>query len=67
MSGEQERHSLTRAVGLFERENDQLKSTLKIKRTGNVMLNALMRAFRQKLIEEKQRLEQVKHSDNLKI
>ena len=31
------------------------------------MLNALMRAFRQKLIEEKQRLEQVKHSDNLKI
>ena len=58
---------MTRAVGLFERENDQLKSTLKIKRTGNVMLNALMRAFRQKLIEEKQRLEQVKHSDNLKI
>jgi len=36
-------------------ENDQLKGTLKVKTNGNKIMNALMRAFKQKIIEEKER------------
>lgn len=39
----------------LKNQNQQLQGTLKVKRTGNVMLNALMRAFKQKLVEEVQK------------
>ena len=35
----------------LQNENDKLRGTLKVKKTGNVMLNALMRGFRMKLEE----------------
>ena len=34
-------------------ENEQLRSTLHVKKNGNVMMNAIMRAFKQKLEESK--------------
>ena len=40
-------------------ENDQLKGTLKVKTNGNKIMNALMRAFKQKIIEEKERQDQL--------
>ena len=36
----------------MSRENEELKGSLQAKKTGNVMLNALMRGFKVKLEEE---------------
>jgi predicted RNase H-like nuclease (RuvC/YqgF family) len=36
-------------------ENEQLKGSLKVKSNGNVMMNALMRGFKQKIIDEKRK------------
>ena len=37
------------ALDQAQADNEQLKSTLKVKRAGNIMLSAIMKAFRQKL------------------
>ena len=40
-------------------ENQELKSSLKTKANGNRMMNALMRAFKQKIIDEKRRQDEM--------
>ena len=66
-SSQKELQSREQSLAKMQGENDQLKSSLKVKRAGNVMLNALMRAFKQKLCDEMVKLEQQKVSDNLQI